>query len=813
MEREAISTMSTIDPDALTEGGLNGAPIASLDALAQIGPYRIVRTLGRGGMGQVFLGERREPKRLVAIKLMLSDDVDAEALARFRREMEVLARLDHQGIARLYESGAVQIGATLKPWYAMEYVEGLALDEFVRTLKLEPAAIIALAARVARALHHAHQRGVIHRDIKPANIVVNAAGEPKVLDFGIAKLTEGDARRQHTRLGQIVGTLAYMSPEQINASHAVDVRSDVYSLGVVLYQLLSGELPVELKTDSLLDAIKELTEGRRRRLSERAKRFSGDVELIVETATRRELERRYDSAASLADDLEAFLAKRPVKARRPGVLYVGRKFTERNPLIVAALVLAVGSLIGATLWSLWSLKRAQTAEAIAQSARADAEARADEANAVTQFLREALASAAPDRARGREVKLIDVLTDASRQTLKSPNVELKIRQTLLETWLALGLFDEANQELERMRALCGSDAASPTCALMASLAARVLSMRGDHEQALKPAEQGVATIARALGADSEEAIDATLVYADVLNQLGDSGRSIAVLREASAQSAASMMISARLKLKLATYLSDALAEQGDLNEAESVLASALPSASSGLGADHPTVLIARNSLISFKIDRADFAGAVREYETLLADAERVLGPEHRVTMTVLGNLGATQNSAGDLLDAEKSLKRRAEVFVRRYASDWKSILNSAVSLAAVQQKAGRLNEGQQTIERALAQVPSGDAFPAELANAYSWQAFFWWKTGDLARAETGYRALIKRFVEHFGEGDVQLARYRARLGAVQIDRGEFAQGRQLIDQALPKLTESYGEQHPAVSDALKALDAARAEGR
>ncbi|NJR44162.1 serine/threonine protein kinase [bacterium] len=265
------------DPNALTQDAAASTPPIKLAASpVQIDPYRVLELLGLGGMGRVYLAESELPKRKVAIKLMLGADVHGESFARFRQEMEVLAQLDHPGIARLYEVGELSDASQTQPWYAMEYVAGLPLDEYVKRHRLSIGQIFTLVGKIARAIHFAHQRGIIHRDLKPANILVDQEGQPKLLDFGIARLnrSESDAHVK-TRMGQILGTLAYMSPEQFSSSNLLDVRADVYALGVILYELLSGELPVKLSTDSLLEVIRELTESKRKPISAHHKSLPG----------------------------------------------------------------------------------------------------------------------------------------------------------------------------------------------------------------------------------------------------------------------------------------------------------------------------------------------------------------------------------------------------------------------------------------------------------------------------------------------------------------------------------------------------------
>jgi len=660
---------------------------------------------------------------------------------------------------------------------------------------LPPKAVFALVAQVARALHYAHQRGVIHRDIKPANILVDAQGQPKILDFGIARLNDDDAGGIKTRFGQIIGTLAYMSPEQLSGSRHADVRSDVYALGVVLYQLLCGELPIRIGTTSLIEAIKELSEGRRTRLGERDPKFRGEVELIVDTACQREVEHRYDSAASFATDLEAFLRNRPLTARKPSWTYVFGKFVRRNPVFVGAIVLAVTSLVAATVLSIQAADRARAAES-------RAEARAAETEAVIGFLTDAIRDAAPDQARGRDLKLTEVLDTLSAQRVgqSSGAIETKLRSTLFETRVAMADYDTAQKELDRLEALCTQPNPHPDCVIREALSARLFTLTGQIEKALP---KHLAAIAAAKSAVvSPTVLDGLEIeYADALNQGGQSGASITLLRDIESRMGQRRDVDARERLQVATLLADALGEFGKIDEAEAVLTGAIPPAEAGLGADHPTVMLARNSLITYRIDRGDYANAVTGFTALLADAEKTLGPEHRTTMTILGNLGASQFYAGQAEAAEVTLTRRDEVFARRYANDWRSRLNNLVSLSSIQNRRGNYQDALDRLDAALAGIPEGAVFAAEWANALSWRGWFLRQLKRTDEAEAQYRSLIDRFVAAFGEGDVQLARYRMRLAGTLLDKKGFVEARALLEKVLPELVAAYGEEHAAVKEA------------
>jgi eukaryotic-like serine/threonine-protein kinase len=440
-----------IDPNAATQDGSDGnAAVGQKNQWpSQIGGYSVLELLGQGGMGRVLLAESETPKRKVAIKLMLSGGLDSEALARFRREMDAMARIEHPGIARLYEVGTLTQDGSEQPWYAMEYVQGLPLDAYVQRNKLSIAETLKLMLQVCRSMQFAHQRGVIHRDLKPSNILVDSSGQTKILDFGIARLRDTGESAQ-TRFGQIIGTLAYMSPEQLSASQTADFRSDVYALGVVLYELLSGALPYKISTTSLLDAIKELSEGRRKPLHEQKPELRGEIELLVDTASHRDIELRYSSPGAFADDIERFLSHRPLDAKAPSLRYVFGKFVRRNPMLVAALSLALLSLITATGYSLWSAQRARAAEALALLARAQAEAREKTVSAMNAFLVEDLLNAGSERSdmARANITLSDAIDVAAKKLPERFQDEPQTQASMLAV-MGIGLNQQGKFEQAR----------------------------------------------------------------------------------------------------------------------------------------------------------------------------------------------------------------------------------------------------------------------------------------------------------------------------------------------------------------------------
>ncbi|MBZ0268647.1 serine/threonine protein kinase, partial [bacterium] len=320
------------------DGGGDAGEVPVVDVPPdRIGPFRIVRELGRGGMGVVYLAQQERPRRRVALKVVSS--ASPEILRRFEREADLLARLQHPHIARVYESG----GAGGRPYLAMEYVDGVPLEAW--TAKASLGAKLELLAEVADAVHHAHRQGVLHRDLKPGNILVettaDGAAHPKVLDFGVARALGGEARTMtmRTEPGRLLGTVPFMSPEQVEGdSSRLDARSDVYSLGILAYWLLAGDLPYPLRDRSVPEMARIIRDEEPHPLATRDGRYRGDLDTIVAKALEKDPDRRYASAAKLAEDVRAHLAHRPIVARAPSAGYQLRKFARRNRVLVASAV-------------------------------------------------------------------------------------------------------------------------------------------------------------------------------------------------------------------------------------------------------------------------------------------------------------------------------------------------------------------------------------------------------------------------------------------------------------------------------------------
>ncbi len=643
-----------------------------------IGPYAIVRELGHGGMGLVYLARQDTPlRRDVAIKVIRPGTADPETLARFATERQVLARMAHPAIARVFDAGTTEAGL---PYFVMELAQGPAITDYCDQEELHLDARLALFRTVCEAVHHGHQRGIIHRDLKPSNVLVTQVdghAAPKVIDFGIAKAVNGTPLDDsvHTRAGAIVGTLNFMSPEQIRGNgDAVDVRSDVYSLGVILYELICGRHPfddVGLHSAGLLEAQRIILETdpprpsrqtrsnprivptERAQRGGRQRRRRQELDWIVMKALEKDPQRRYQSALALAEDLDRYAHDRPVRAGPPGLAYRTRKFARRHRLSITAgavvvLALAAGAVAASTGFI-----------------RARAEAR--RAQATSDFLSNLLASVSPDK-QGRAVTVRQVLDSARSRLLagefaNDPETEASLALVIGESYGGLGQYREARTLIQRSLDLRRTLFAPDDPRVVESLYAlgTVEWHQGDLAHALAVRQQLARLTARHADTD-------LLDHAESLSNLGN------------------------------TY-----ADMGRPDTAVAYLRQAVELARRARG-DSAQLGLARflNNLGSVYFDQQRFDSAAHAFENARQIRARLLGDHSDVYAITLMNLGNATLHLGKLAEAERILRDDVGLEEQIFGRDHPTTAYAYAGLAETLLREGRPDSAEVYVRRALA---------------------------------------------------------------------------------------------------------------
>jgi non-specific serine/threonine protein kinase/serine/threonine-protein kinase len=415
----------------------------------KIGPYTIKRVIASGGMGTVYEALQENPRRPAAVKVIRRSMASGEALRRFEREAQALARLRHPGIAQIYEAGTYQDGGTTLPFFALEYIPNAKnLLEFARAKNLDVRQKLELFQQVCEAVHYGHQRGIIHRDLKPGNILVDSEGRVRVIDFGVARAVDADQEQAdfQTQVGQIVGTAQYMSPEQFEADpNDLDTRSDVYALGVVLYELLSGQLPYAFAQSGVFEIARIVRKEQPTALGAAVPGIDGELELITAKALQKDREARYQSAFGLAQDIVRHLKGEAISAKPTSLSYQARVFARKNKAVVGLASAAVALLVVGVVWT-------SKLYVDVSAARTRSEASAEQAIAANEFLKGALASVVPPGFG--DVRTIGDLCDQVAQDIDgafpdSPITEADIRHTIGHIYMRLDKRDQSEFQLKK----------------------------------------------------------------------------------------------------------------------------------------------------------------------------------------------------------------------------------------------------------------------------------------------------------------------------------------------------------------------------
>ena len=802
----------------------------------RIGPYQVLNRLGRGGMGVVYLALRvdREFSKQVALKLLRPGLESEDVVQRFRAERQILAALDHPNIAQLLDGGSTEDGL---PYLVMEYVEGQPIAESCDRRDLALRERIELFLTVCSAVHFAHQNLVVHRDLKPGNILVTPEGHPKLLDFGIAKLLDPEPASglTPTVTGQRMMTPDYASPEQVRGE-PISTASDVYSLGVLLYELLTGRRPYRLNSESPVEVLRliceqepqrpsiavlsepesseagppPLTEGAelparpevaRRRLR---RRLAGDLDNIVLMAMRKEPRHRYASVEQLAADLKRYLDGRPVSARKATLRYRCAKFVRRNRWAVAALAALVAASLGFGV--VMGMQRAE----ISRERDLVAEER-NRAEKVTEFLIDLFEVADPSRARGETLTAPQILEAGSRKLAFELEDQPRLRATLMDTvgmiYLKIGLYDDARpllqSALETRRQLLGEDPAGEAESLQH--VAELGFWEGDLDAAESLFGQALAMQRGLFGDDHPEVAESLTGLGRLLNRKGDYAAAEPVLREALAMRRRLFGDEHLEVAESLQFLGGLLvAGKSDFAAAEPLLREALATHRKLLGPEDLTVAATLTFLGQLVFLRGDHQAAEPMYWEALEIRRKLLGDEHLLVAHSLNNLANTlRYSKPDAIHEVEQLLRQSLEIYRLISDEYPTLVIALSNLGITRYEMGDYDKAEEYLRESLAlcRKLQGDRAP-QMGIVRTWLAETLIARGDPVAGDAQVQEALGILRQSFPEEHWWVLHAQSTRAAALIDFERYPEAERLLLDSYPKLREKMGERDPLTRRAL-----------
>ena len=698
-----------------------------------IGPYRLLRKLGEGGMGQVWLAEQTAPlQRLVAVKLIRAGAADKILLERFESERQVLARMNHPAIAKVFDAGTTLDGT---PYFVMEYVPGIPITVYCDQKRLSIRQRLELFLKVCEGVQHAHQKAILHRDLKPANILVNEIDSkpaPHIIDFGIAKAMEGrdPLATLFTRAGHFIGTPVYMSPEQADLDVAdVDTRSDVYSLAVILYELLTGSLPFDptqwrsevlqeqfrklydqdptapsiqyrKKTTTQSSSAKQTAKLRSTEPQQLVGELHGDLDWITLKALERDRSRRYGSPSEFAADLQRFLNHEPVTARPASRAYRLQKYIRRHRVGVSIAAGAVLLLVAVSVMQAIQIRRIR--EERDHTAR-----ERDRANRIAGFMTQMFKVSDPSQARGNSIKAREVLDKASREIdtglAKDPETQSQMMDTMGDVYESLGLYPQA-EELDRRALEIRGHTLGPnhrdTIASTRHLAnvLRDQSKYPEEEQLLRAA---LDLSRKQFGSSDTDSLQAAKQLGDLLREESRYPEAEAVLRQGLLDLRNNKDPDKKLLAGFHTNLAICFAYEGKFADAETNFREVYDLDRKRLGDEDPDVLNDLSNIGSILLQQEKFTQGEATFRQVLEAKRRVLGPEHPSTLLTMGNLALALALQKRYSEAEPLYRQVLEIKTRSLGPDNYSTLVTKQQLADDLHQMHRNAEAEQLFRETL----------------------------------------------------------------------------------------------------------------
>jgi tetratricopeptide (TPR) repeat protein len=792
-------------------------------------------------MGEVWLAEQKEPvRRRVALKLVKAGMNTREVMARFESERQALALMEHPVIAKVFDAGSTPDGA---PYFAMEYVAGVPITEYCDNHRLSIQERLELFTQVCEGVRHAHQKAVIHRDLKPSNILVaevDGKATPKIIDFGVAKALSQKltAHTMFTRVGALIGTPEYMSPEQaLSSGEDIDIRTDVYSLGIIFYELLAGAPPLELRKiafDEFLRKLREedppkpstkirtqdaatsseLAEKRQTEPRALAKQIGGDLDAIALKALEKDRARRYGSVSDFAADIGRYLNHEAVLAVAPSVAYRARKFARRHrgALVTACAFVAV--LVAAAVVS------------VRQSIRANREAAV--AQAVSDFLRnDLLAQAGASTQSGPKTKpdpdlKVRTALDRAAQRIagkfdKQPEVEAAIRDTVGQTYMDLGQYPEARTQLERALELRRNTLGAEDQKTLATARnlGNVALRQGKDAEAESILTNTVATQRRVLGAEHAETLASMIRLESVYEHETKYTQAEAL--------AAQVVEMQRRKLgpenlsTLASMMSLALAyyDQGKYDQAEKIDNQIVESFRRVLGPEHPNTLGSMNNLALVYIGESKYAEAEALLSQTLDIKRRVLGPDHSDTLVTMNNLAGVYQEDGKYIRSEGLISEALEIRRRVLGPEHPDTLESMHNLARVNYLQGRYEQAEAQFSRTveMRRRVVGPEHAKTLLSMWMLAAVYA-AQGKYARAEPLFKQTSETSRRVLGPEHPYTLGELGDFAFMYQQEGDYARAESVAAEVLTSRRHRSGSQNPnTVSSALDLGLACASEGK
>jgi serine/threonine protein kinase/tetratricopeptide (TPR) repeat protein len=748
----------------------------------RIGAYELIELIGEGGFARVFRAQQTRPlRREVAVKIVKLGMDTRAVIARFELERQALALMAHPNIAAVHDAGATDTG---RPYFVMELVrDGRRITGFCDEHDLDIRQRVALFVDVCQAIQHAHEKGVLHRDLKPSNILVTTVdgrSTPKVIDFGIAKAIHDQRLTDATLVTkeqQLLGTPQYMSPEQARTGGAdVDTRSDIFSLGAVLYELLAGRPPLDVPSghSSAMQQLQRLTSDQElpppstRAGAERARQLRGELDWIVGKCVEKDRSRRYDSAAALAADLRAWLQRRPITAAPPAALYRAKKFIARNMAAVVAVSIILATLLAGSIVSTALAVRARRAERLAQSRLDDSVAANAELKAVNDFLtHDMIGSADPATMRGRELPVREALDKAAASAATKfkdrPLTQAVILHSIASAYLSLGR----------------SDLASP------------------------PAQQAMEIRKRLLGDGNPETIASLAQYSQVLKGLGKFSEAEPLARAAMDRSAIAIGEDHPDTIRARRDYAAVLMALQRWRDAEVYEKRALDQLRRISGDDHLQTIESMNDYAMIVQNLGRTNEAVPIFRDALERSRRTCGDDHPLTSFLVHNLAIALENLGQYAGAEELYRQALELRRRLYGADNQQTLTTLNNYALVLERLHRRSEAQELMKEALdrRRRALGENHPDTIASMNNYASILR-TNGHAAEAEPYAREALEKYRQTLGDDHPSTITALNNYGVTLAYGGKSSEATPLYKEVLDRRRRLFGDDNPQTLQAM-----------